>query len=62
MKTYHALSVVTPAGSRIRSGRKTVEVRKWRPDDLPLCDMLIVQNVLKWKAGRLETELRGRIF
>ena len=41
---FQALSVVSPAGSRIRSGRKTIEVRRWRPEVLPLRDLLIVQN------------------
>lgn len=41
---FQALSVASPAGSLIRSGRKTIEVRRWQPDTLPLRDLLIVQN------------------
>jgi len=40
----HALSVVTRAGELIVSGRKTLEIRSWRPDTLPLLDLAIVQN------------------
>lgn len=40
-----ALSVVAPAGDRIRSGLKRLEIRQWAPDlPLPLRDLLIVQN------------------
>lgn len=39
-----ALSVVAPSGANIVSGRKTLEVRSWRPDRLPLHDLLIVEN------------------
>jgi hypothetical protein len=42
---YRALSVIDPAGRLIREGRKTIEVRQWGPGlELPLCDLLIVQN------------------
>lgn len=44
MKRYLALSVVEPAGDMIRTGRKRIEVRKWKPDVLPLLDLLIIQN------------------
>ena len=44
IKAYLALSVVAPAGDRIAAGGKRLEVRKWRPDRLPLRDLLIVQN------------------
>lgn len=39
-----ALSIVTPGGSRIAEGRKTLEVRRWRPDLDPSEDLLIVEN------------------
>ncbi len=39
-----ALSIVNPAGSRIAGGRKTIEVRRWRPDLPPGEDLLIVEN------------------
>ncbi|MGA0611786.1 ASCH domain-containing protein [Caldimonas sp. KR1-144] len=41
---YLALSVVTPGGSAIASGRKTIEVRSWQPHSLPLKDLLIIEN------------------
>jgi hypothetical protein len=39
-----ALSIVAPHGLSIASGRKTIEVRSWRPDHLPLRNLLIVEN------------------
>ena len=39
-----ALSIVRPAGQRIAEGRKTIEVRRWRPDLAPDEDLLIVEN------------------
>lgn len=42
--SFQALSVVSPAGSRIRKKRKTIEVRSWAPETLPLQDLIIVQN------------------
>lgn len=44
MTTLTALSIVTPHGGNIASGRKTLEVRSWRPDKLPLLDLAIVEN------------------
>lgn len=41
---FQTLSIVSPSGSRIRSGRKTLEVRRWAPEGLPLRNLLIVQN------------------
>ena len=40
MKT---LSIVSPNGSRIASGQKSLEIRRWIPDT-PLTDLLIVEN------------------
>lgn len=39
-----ALSIVTPSGSRIASGQKTLEVRRWHPALSPNEDLLIVEN------------------
>ena len=39
-----ALSIVAPNGRNIAIGRKTIEVRSWRPERLPLRDLLIVEN------------------
>lgn len=42
--THSALSVVAPAGDWIRAGKKTLEVRRWQPEELPLRGLVIVQN------------------
>ncbi len=47
MKKYFALSIVAPGGDHIRSGKKTLEIRKWQPDTVPLRDLLIVQNSIR---------------
>ncbi|GAA5016818.1 ASCH domain-containing protein [Acinetobacter puyangensis] len=44
MKIYQALSIVTPAGQQIAKGIKTLEIRSWLPPQLPLKDLLIVEN------------------
>ncbi|WP_422289608.1 ASCH domain-containing protein [Hydrogenophaga sp.] len=44
MAEYVALSIVSPHGGNIASGRKTIEVRSWSPSFLPLKDLLIVEN------------------
>lgn len=43
-KTYCALSVVAPSGQNIAQGQKTLEVRSWMPPQLPLKDLVIVEN------------------
>jgi hypothetical protein len=44
MKTHPALSVVAPAGDRIRSGKKILESRQWSPESVPLRYPVIVQK------------------
>ncbi len=39
-----ALSIVRPSGSRIASGEKTLEVRRWKPNLARSEDLLIVEN------------------
>ena len=39
-----ALSIVAPNGANIAAGRKTLEIRSWRPRQLPLRDLLIIEN------------------
>ena len=39
-----ALSIVAPNGTNITSGRKTLEIRSWRPPQWPLRDLLIIEN------------------
>ncbi|MES2943147.1 MAG: ASCH domain-containing protein [Pseudomonadota bacterium] len=41
-----ALSVVAPSGTNIESGKKTIEVRSWRPAIVPLRNLLIVENAV----------------
>ncbi|MGT4068265.1 UNVERIFIED_CONTAM: ASCH domain-containing protein [Aeromonas hydrophila] len=41
-----ALSIVTPHGTNIASGKKTLEVRSWCPPSLPVRDLLIVENTV----------------
>lgn len=61
MKSYAALSVVAPAGDRIRSGLKTLEIRSWRPDALPLRDLLIVQNNVRLSREGITEDPGGKI-
>ncbi len=39
-----ALSIVYPAATKIANGRKTLEIRSWKPPVLPLRNLLIVEN------------------
>ena len=39
-----ALSIVRPGGSLIAAGKKTLEIRRWRPLLLPGENLLIVEN------------------
>ena len=39
-----ALSIVAPNGTNIAAGRKTLEIRSWCPPQLPLRDLLIIEN------------------
>lgn len=41
---YPAISIVAPSGSYIAEGIKTLEIRSWRPNELPLKDLVIVEN------------------
>ena len=43
-KIYPALSIVAPMGQYIAQGKKTLEIRSWRPTHLPLKNLLIVEN------------------
>jgi hypothetical protein len=60
IRTFTALSVVAPAGDRIRSGEKRLEVRSWAPDTpLPLRDLLIVQNKQRLSSSRPTEDPNG---
>ena len=56
-----ALSIVAPNGANIAAGRKTLEIRSWRPPRLPLRDLLIVENriFLTGKMKRTPTASRS---
>lgn len=56
---YRALSVVAPAGSWIREGRKTLEVRRWIPGILPLRDLVIVENTTRLSASGVSHDPEG---
>jgi len=53
-----ALSIVAPNGANIAVGRKTLEIRTWRPPRLPLRDLLIVENRI-FLTGEDETDPDG---
>lgn len=44
LKQYQALSIVAPNGGRIAQGLKTLEIRSWQPEYLPLKNLVIVEN------------------
>ncbi len=56
---FQALSLVAPGGTWIREGRKTIEVRSWRPDPLVLTDLLIVQNRRRLDRATLSSDPDG---
>ena len=41
---YSALSIVAPNGTKILEGIKQIEVRSWTPQELPLKNLVIVEN------------------
>jgi hypothetical protein len=43
-RKFSALSIVAPNAMRIAQGMKNLEVRSWQPEQLPLKDLLIVEN------------------
>lgn len=44
LRQYTALSIVAPNAERIVQGLRTLEVRSWQPEKLPLKDVVIVEN------------------
>lgn len=42
--TKRALSIVTPAVANILNGTKLVEIRSWVPPELPVTDLVLVEN------------------
>lgn len=41
---FNALSIVAPYGDKIANGEKTIEVRSWLPPEVPLKNVVVVQN------------------
>ncbi|KDM93283.1 ASCH domain-containing protein [Photobacterium galatheae] len=42
-----AFSVVSPWGEKIASGQKTLEIRSWQPETLPMKNIALVQNEIR---------------
>ncbi len=62
MTAFRALSVLAPAGHLIRSGRKTLEIRQWKPEfDLPIFDLLIIQNAKRLSSTGLSHDPDGTV-
>lgn len=59
MKPVLALSVVYPAGDWIRLGKKTLEIRQWSPESLPLRDLVIVQNKIRLSSSGITEDPDG---
>ncbi|TOD53520.1 hypothetical protein CGJ62_23095 [Vibrio parahaemolyticus] len=49
-----ALSVVQPWGSLIVKGTKSLEIRSWSPEKLPMHDIALVQNEVRLTANGQE--------
>lgn len=60
MKKYLALSIVEPGGTNIRSGQKIIEVRKWKPNTLPLRDLVIVENSTHLSSDDISHDSKGK--
>ena len=43
-RKFSAPSIVAPNARRIAHGMKTLELRSWQPEQLPVKDLLIVEN------------------
>jgi hypothetical protein len=41
---FNALSIVQPAGTKIATGEKTLEIRSWKPPVVPLRNLVVVEN------------------
>lgn len=44
LSIFRALSIVEPSESMIAQGVKTLEIRSWIPERLPIKDLVIVEN------------------
>lgn len=59
MPTCKALSVVVRAGDNIRSGHKTLEIRDWVPEELPLRNLVIIQNRTRLSSNGITEDPDG---
>lgn len=41
---YQAISILNPAVENIINGSKSIEIRSWKPDTIPLKNVVLVQN------------------
>ena len=56
-----ALSIVSPHGTNIASGKKTLEVRSWCHPSLPVRDLLIVENSV-FLSLDMSVDPDGKVF
>ena len=56
---FQALSVIKPYGQLINSGKKTVEVRQWAPDTLPIFDLVIIENSIRLSSTGVSYDPEG---
>lgn len=59
MAEYIALSIVAPHGANIATGKKSIEVRSWQPSELPVKDLLVVENTV-YLTERDQVDPNGR--
>lgn len=45
-----AISIVSPWGDKIVDRTKQLEIRSWRPDELPILNVALVQNNIRLNA------------
>lgn len=41
---FQAISILTPAVENIINGSKSIEIRSWYPETIPLKNVILVQN------------------
>ena len=41
---YQAISILNPAVENILNGSKSIEIRSWHPETMPLNNVILVQN------------------
>ena len=51
---YKALSIVYPAVENILNGSKDVEIRSWMPPDIPMRNLVLIENSRYLNDGEVE--------